>query len=651
MKRKQLFAELTELEDQLLEQYFTMDQELARKHTRKRIGVRVLAVAACMAILLCACVPVGMLAHPAGRAVLKGDSEALTEQLNKIEGFQPWQEKTAEKLEQTLPGPMWELLQTTPIMDVLTQSQYPAYAMKNATFAPYASGEVEPEILVYFLDDESGHFGVETVIDAAPEQYVDDTAPETFVLEHEDASYELRYAYSQTQSLTHQAVHVYELHQDAYTYTAYVDVEAGECIYWSSPMRAAAAEQGGVPEAVMTQRAYDMLAECVRDPEAYEQLTYTEDGLYICEYTRNFLTTFVPCEDAEPIHPALRSCDRAIFAFDGAGNMVSFDLAYLGALRNAEKQVPEEIYTLAENYFRSTFRDQETVDYVADVHDTPYVVVITPNGGLALKHEFTLDLVFGSSASLGYIVPMAAGKAENDFEKVEISQPDGQRVLLSATTSEGSAYKYEYDQNGRLIREIRSASGVVNREIAYTYDELGQLIKKEEFDGQGNLEYLYLYEYDELGRVVFEQDGFYNCKRTYTYDANGNYVKLTEDLFDGSVSETKVEVTRDAAGNVIGEKYYENGALVSEHAYEYDAQNRLLKHVQQFADDGFTVTFEYKYEGIRTLEYEYRGGTLIYSAVSYYNRNGELTYGEYCQVGATAQDRWTVTYHYGYLGQ
>ena len=85
MKRKQLFAELTELEDQLLEQYFTMDQELARKHTRKRIGVRVLAVAACMAILLCACVPVGMLAHPAGRAVLKGDSEALTEQLNKID--------------------------------------------------------------------------------------------------------------------------------------------------------------------------------------------------------------------------------------------------------------------------------------------------------------------------------------------------------------------------------------------------------------------------------------------------------------------------------------------------------------------------------------------------------------------------------------
>ncbi len=124
MKRKQLFVELTELDDQLLAQYFTMDKELARKHARKRMRVRVLAVAACVAILLCACVPAGMLSNPVGRAVLQGDSEALTQELMKIDGFVLWQDKMAGKLEQTLPQPLWTLMQDLPVVNVLAQSQF-----------------------------------------------------------------------------------------------------------------------------------------------------------------------------------------------------------------------------------------------------------------------------------------------------------------------------------------------------------------------------------------------------------------------------------------------------------------------------------------------------------------------------------------------
>ena len=149
MKKDQFFHNLTELDDHLLEQYFAMDKKLARKHSSKKRAWRLVAIAACMAILVCALVPVGMLAHPAGRAVLSGDSEALTEQLNKIEGFAAWQEMTAEKLEQSLPEGLYELLQTTPIVNVLTQSQFSGLAAQE-TF------EEQENYHLYFVSNGDG---------------------------------------------------------------------------------------------------------------------------------------------------------------------------------------------------------------------------------------------------------------------------------------------------------------------------------------------------------------------------------------------------------------------------------------------------------------------------------------------------------------
>ncbi len=132
MKNEKLIRGIGEVDDRILERYHAIDTRLAHKHARKATAVRVTLVAACVAILLCACLPLGMLVHPAGRAVLKGDSLALTEQLNKIEGFQPWQEKTAERLEQTLPEPVWELLQTIPVLNVLTQSRFAGLTAADA---------------------------------------------------------------------------------------------------------------------------------------------------------------------------------------------------------------------------------------------------------------------------------------------------------------------------------------------------------------------------------------------------------------------------------------------------------------------------------------------------------------------------------------
>lgn len=124
MKKEQIFDAVGEINDDILDRYHQMDQRLARKHSQKRMTLRVLAVAASLTVLLCACLPLGMLVHPVSRAVLQGDSEALTEQLVKTPGFALWQDQTAQKLEQVLPAPMWEFMQSTPIINVLTQSQF-----------------------------------------------------------------------------------------------------------------------------------------------------------------------------------------------------------------------------------------------------------------------------------------------------------------------------------------------------------------------------------------------------------------------------------------------------------------------------------------------------------------------------------------------
>ena len=150
MNKETFFRGVGEIEHSVLERYDAIDANLAREHTRKQIWVRMIAVAACLAILLCACLPVGFLiAHPMGKAVLTGDSEMLLDELMKIDGFSVWQSETAEKLEQNLPAPMWELLQTTPVLDVLTQPQF-----KGLT--PLDSFEGGEPYRLYFLSNGDG---------------------------------------------------------------------------------------------------------------------------------------------------------------------------------------------------------------------------------------------------------------------------------------------------------------------------------------------------------------------------------------------------------------------------------------------------------------------------------------------------------------
>ncbi len=360
MKNEKLIRGIGEIDDRVLERYHAIDTRLARKHARKMRALRALAVAASLALLIGVCVPVSMLTHPAGRAVLKGDSVALTEQLNKIEGFRSWQERTAERLEQTLPAPLWAYMQSTPVLDVFTQSQYPAYAWKSTTYGQYLDA---PVFVAYEIDDPRSRFDpmTETAIDTS--SYTDASAPKTYTMMCEESVYELKYDCSYGQTLQHQAVHVYRLHSTYGTYVAYADQLTGECVYWESPEEDLSTK---VTLAKKRAIAYAFLVQKVQDPEAYTLRRQVEEGdRYTCTFTRDFADG------------SLESCDRVIVTFDRAGHIVGFELDYTGALRYAAR-IPDTLIETTEAYVASITQDLFLGD--AQIEG----VVITPDGRLAL---------------------------------------------------------------------------------------------------------------------------------------------------------------------------------------------------------------------------------------------------------------------------
>ncbi len=73
MKKERFFRLLGDLDDLILDRYRQMDVQLSRKALRKKRTLRILAVAACLALLIGACVPVGMMIAQLG----KGPSDPL----------------------------------------------------------------------------------------------------------------------------------------------------------------------------------------------------------------------------------------------------------------------------------------------------------------------------------------------------------------------------------------------------------------------------------------------------------------------------------------------------------------------------------------------------------------------------------------------
>ncbi|SFR69527.1 RHS repeat-associated core domain-containing protein [Anaeromicropila populeti] len=131
--------------------------------------------------------------------------------------------------------------------------------------------------------------------------------------------------------------------------------------------------------------------------------------------------------------------------------------------------------------------------------------------------------------------------------------------MASTTDERGNTTTYEYDNNGKLIKEINPLGATKE----YTFDSCGQLISyKDEAD---NVE---SYEYDLLGNKIKETDVNGNVTQ-YKYNIQGNIIEVIHP--DG----TTEEATYDGNSNMLSIQDG-NGNIITS---EYDNRNRLIQTV------------------------------------------------------------------------
>ncbi|HEY0044012.1 MAG TPA: RHS repeat-associated core domain-containing protein [Allosphingosinicella sp.] len=147
--------------------------------------------------------------------------------------------------------------------------------------------------------------------------------------------------------------------------------------------------------------------------------------------------------------------------------------------------------------------------------------------------------------------------------------------------------RYNYDTNQRLA-SITSALGtsLEQTQVTRTYGDLGRMLAMT--DAKGNKT---SYEYDGFGRVL---KIFYPDKNTagvssasdwegYTYDAAGNVTQLKQR--DGTVLAAEF----DALGRRTRKQVVQNGTVIAQTDYSYDARGRMLSAQR----GGQTISFGY----------------------------------------------------------
>ena len=358
--------------------------------------------------------------------------------------------------------------------------------------------------------------------------------------------------------------------------------------------------------------------------------------------------------------------------------MVCFEFAYLGALRHTDKEIPVGLYSFAVDYCRSTYFGSQYAELVRGMLDTPYAVVILRDGSLALKHVFSLDLVDGTTVSMGYLVSLTAANPELSDQTPAVEQiPDQMRVMFKqtsyfATNKQTTVDMYEYDANGNVICEVMLVDGVDQMRITYTYDEQGRMIEsktvseiapaaggsvtytydaqgrviqRDHFDYRGKPDDQVFLEYDTQGRVI-KEEGSKTVFR-YIYGENNSYVLWEESKINSRTSKT--EYLYDAAGNCIAVRSYQGDEISSEIIYAYNERNqKISKSTFVNGELAQNSVMEYR-DGKEVRTLVYRNGELEGISTPCYNQFGECIGSEY--VDANGKLIQSFEYEYGYLGQ
>ena len=204
-------------------------------------------------------------------------------------------------------------------------------------------------------------------------------------------------------------------------------------------------------------------------------------------------------------------------------------------------------------------------------------------------------------------------------EKGQLIEIDGEHV--------GQHYRhYSYDENGLMTEAIEGSTGGFYTGRKYSYDEEGRVIQIDS--------YLLMDAYDwrdaswqPNGSQTKRYEGQNLAETTY-YTANGtlNYSYVYE---------------YDEAGRLIQEVEWSDGKPDRSIIYEYDAAGRLIRDT---SSSGRIITTDYEYnaEGLLSKETNQYSGYVYYYSYDQYGNLTEIS--RYANMGKQLSNRTTYTY-------
>lgn len=202
----------------------------------------------------------------------------------------------------------------------------------------------------------------------------------------------------------------------------------------------------------------------------------------------------------------------------------------------------------------------------------------------------------------------------------------GKVIRTTSYLSDGSVetvWGYSYDDFGNLISEYAERSGETEPYFLYQYeneyDEAGRIIKQIVHNERGYVQTV-VNKYDDAGRLI-EQNRFKEGENTYStvneYDEAGHLILEKE--YDGDMVVYVAEYTYDEYGNETqsrwieildtGEISYSGGCDIE---YEYDARGNILVKKEWPTHDAIYILTEYTYDEqdnlLQSIRYDYSYG-------------------------------------------
>ena len=202
---------------------------------------------------------------------------------------------------------------------------------------------------------------------------------------------------------------------------------------------------------------------------------------------------------------------------------------------------------------------------------------------------------------------------------------------------------FAYDAEDNLVSNAYDfeGDGIADGRTEYSYDADGNLVRLEFYWDDNLLHSITTITYDMYGNETsrqydYDADGTPDSFDTYTYDSNGNQIRAEYDSDGDGSPDVFNSYTYDAEDNLIRQEYDygAEGILDAIYSYTYDARGNLLREETDYDGDG-SPDYRYSYafddqDNLTREEYDSGADGILDGIFSYtYDADGNLIREEY----------------------